>query len=359
MSGSDLVRTGNGDSLPETTGLAPAPQRATPMPFIPENLDQVWRLSQTLAGSSIIPKALIGKPGDVFVVLVTGHEFGLSPMQSLRGLHVIDGKPGMAADLAVALVLKRKDICKYFRLVESTAERASYATWRIGDPQEISMSFTLGEAQLAGLPDKGKDDYAKANNNWRRFPTAMLRARCSIALARAVYPDIVQGVLENDELDEVKDRLARESRTVAPPIPTSAHLRTWTTKPAASPSSSPTSPGTPTAEAAPTSSAPASPDATPAHPELPGSGTTVAAGDAPTQVPSPVSGASVQSETPPAPEGTLVLDPIDAIGAAIAKAATIKALNALVRDIDALGNPYRAEMLEAWNARVQSVKGAK
>jgi hypothetical protein len=112
-------------------------------------------------------------------------------MQSLRSVHVIEGKPTLSADLIAALVKSRSDVCEYFRLVESAADAATYETKRRGEPSPTRMSFTMADATRAGVT--GKD-------NWRKYPAAMLRARCITALARAVYPDLVLGVYDPDEL---------------------------------------------------------------------------------------------------------------------------------------------------------------
>ncbi len=160
------------------------------VPFVPADIEQAVSLADRLSKSSLLPEALRGKPSDVLVMIITGVELGLSPMQSIRGLHVIKGKAVMSADLQVALVKKHSD-CVYFRLVESTGTKAMYETERKGE-QKTCMSFTIDQAKNAGL---------LGNDNWRKYPDAMLRARCSSALARAVYPDLTMGVYEQDEAE--------------------------------------------------------------------------------------------------------------------------------------------------------------
>lgn len=159
--------------------------------FNPEVMNGAMQVAKQIAQSTIIPRALQGKPGDVLVVLLTGREFGLQPMQAMRSLHVVDGKPVMAADLMVGLCLGRREVCEYFVLVESTGDRATYKTKRVGT-QEVVLTWTLKQAQQAGVT--GKD-------NWKKYPDAMLRARCASALARAVYPDLMAGTYDPDELD--------------------------------------------------------------------------------------------------------------------------------------------------------------
>lgn len=156
-------------------------------------LDQALTLSNRLAKSGLIPRALQNKPDDVLVVLLRGQELGLGPMQALAGIHVIEGKGVCSADLIVGLCARRREVCEYFRLVESSADRAVYETKRAGSPEPTRLTFTMADAQRAGLT--GKD-------NWKRHPAAMLRARCSAQLARAVYPDLAMGLYDTDEAED-------------------------------------------------------------------------------------------------------------------------------------------------------------
>jgi hypothetical protein len=142
------------------------------------------------AASSLAPDALRGKPHDALIVLMAGRELGLAPMQSMRMLGVIKGKVTLAADATVALV-RRSGECLQWRLVESTASKATYLTQRKGDTEPTTLTWTIEQAQRAGLT---------GGQGWRSYPEAMLRARCAAALARIVYPDLVAGIYDPDEL---------------------------------------------------------------------------------------------------------------------------------------------------------------
>lgn len=180
-------------------------------PFLPANMGEAEKLAVRLASSGLLPEALRGKPGDVLVTIITGHELGLSPMQAIRGMHVVKGKAIMSADLAVGLV-KRHPQCKWFRLVKSTDEIATYSTLRDGDLEPTTLSFTIQQAKNAQL----------GGDNWKKYPAAMLRARCSLGLARAVFPDLMLGVYDPDEVPEAR---VQPERTVAPPPPSRAHIQ--------------------------------------------------------------------------------------------------------------------------------------
>lgn len=173
-------------------------------PFEPTSLEQAMTLAEMLAKSALVPQAVRNKPADIFVILATGRELGIGPMQALSDINVIQGKPVFSADLMVAQCKKHPEVCKYIRLVESTDKGATYETMRVGAPEPERFTFTMDDARKLGLD--GKDNYKKQ-------PKTMLRRRAAAALARETYPDLVRGY----DPDEAED--FRQPATVAPPPP--------------------------------------------------------------------------------------------------------------------------------------------
>lgn len=161
--------------------------------FEPRSIDEGYDLAKLLVASGLLGRN-VTRPEQAFTIIATGRELGLTAMQSLRSIHIIEGKPTLSADLMAALCKSRPDVCVYFRLVESTPERATYETQRKGEPSLTRMTWTIQQAKDAGVT--GKD-------NWRKYPDAMLRARCIAALARAVYPDLAMGIYDPDEVADI------------------------------------------------------------------------------------------------------------------------------------------------------------
>lgn len=174
---------------------------AMTLAFEPHDLTSAMQLADVLSRSKLMPASL-RNPADILIVVMTGRELGLTTMQSVRGMHVIDGKVGMSAELILALVKKRAE-CEYLRVVESTDSVCTLETKRKGDPEPTRMSYTIEQARRAGVT--GKD-------NWRKHTEAMLRARCASAICRVVYPDLLLGVYSDDEMDEIRD--GRQPRQV-------------------------------------------------------------------------------------------------------------------------------------------------
>ena len=184
----------------------------------PNSLNEAFSLATKLVQSGLLGKS-IQKPESALAVILAGRELGLTAMQSLRSIFVIEGKPTLSADLMVALV-KRSPKCKYFKLIESTAKVATYETDRDGEGV-TRMSWTIEQAHAAGVASK---------DNWKKYPDAMLRARCIASLARAVYPDLLAGVYEENEIVQAPTQPLRSvpptSTTTATVDVVDAHFET-------------------------------------------------------------------------------------------------------------------------------------
>lgn len=173
----------------QSTALATtSPTPVASLAFEPSDVESAFNLAKILVESKLLPRSL-STPAAAFTVIMAGRELGLTAMQSLRSLHVIEGKPVMSADLMVALCL-RSSVCESFRLVESTDKVATYEATRKGE-KPVRLSWTKEQAQTAGLLGKA---------NWKNHLPDMLRARCKAALARIVFPDLMLGIYDADEI---------------------------------------------------------------------------------------------------------------------------------------------------------------
>jgi len=167
--------------------------------LLPAPISDIRELASAAVKSALLGGA-IKSAEQAFIIIATGMELGLQPMQSLRSIHVVEGKPVLSAQLLVALAKRHPD-CMYFRLVESTHEKATFETQRKGDPKPTQKTWTIEDAKRAGLTGRP---------NWQRHPSAMLEARCSAALARLVYPDHLMGVYEESEGEDIKQSAKEE-----------------------------------------------------------------------------------------------------------------------------------------------------
>jgi RecT family len=167
--------------------LPPTLQEVDPM----RQWEAMLAQAQTLVRSGFLPKA-INTAEKALAVMQTGKELGIGAMQSLRAIHIIDGKPTMSAELIAGLVLSRIPGAM-LRVVETTEDRCVVHAARPGH-EPTPFVFTMQDAKQAGIASK---------DNWRKYPRAMLRSRAITEAARAIFPDATMGLYDADELGAI------------------------------------------------------------------------------------------------------------------------------------------------------------
>lgn len=149
---------------------------------------QMRELATALVKSGFMPKA-INTAEKAIAVMLTGREMGIGPMQSVRSINIVDGKPVVAADLQLARFKADGGRATFKQL--SDAGAVLWLKHPNGD--EHTEEFSIDDAKRAGLA--GKD-------NWKHHPRAMLRSRVITAGLKSVGYEPVSGAYDPDEAAE-------------------------------------------------------------------------------------------------------------------------------------------------------------
>lgn len=143
--------------------------------------------AQTLAAASLLPKSYKDNPGNVLLAMELGDALGISPIQAITAVHVIEGKPSASADLIGSLVRKAGHRLR----VTGDDKQATAIVIRADDPDfPFEATWDIAKAQKAGLT--GKDV-------WKKYPAAMLKARAITEACRAGASDALYGVVYTPE----------------------------------------------------------------------------------------------------------------------------------------------------------------
>ena len=152
---------------------------------------QMERVSERIASSSLVTPALRNKPEDVLLVLLAAHDLGIPATQALSKLHIVDGKLSMAAEMMVALVLR--DGHELWGDEANDSQTATCYGRRKNSEEVAKVVYTMEDAKLAGLEQRA---------TWKKYPKSMLWARSVSMLCRQAFPDSVAGVSYTpDELE--------------------------------------------------------------------------------------------------------------------------------------------------------------
>lgn len=138
-------------------------------------------------------------PEQAYVAIATGMELGLKPMQALRNIVVIQGKPTFSADGAFAVVRNHPEYGG-IEWIKQDAQEASCKITRVSKGGQLKEtfvgSFSMKEAAAAGLANK---------DNWKHYPARMLRARALSFACRDAFPDVLNGLYTPEEIREVTE----------------------------------------------------------------------------------------------------------------------------------------------------------
>lgn len=245
--------------------------------YIPQfaSLDEVQRFCAFLSKSSIVPPAYRGRPEDIFVALQYGAEVGLSPMQALQNVAVINGRPSLPCETMLALV-RQSGLLESIQEATTEEIQKTGVAWcevrRKGQPYPIRHTYSIEDARRAHLWERrGKDG---SDTPWTTYPYRMLQLRARSWCLRDGFSDVLRGLLSAEEAADIEaatpaarieqatdqrraaliERLQGNGQQAATPAPETA-------QPAQAPTPTPTPAPTPTPTApAPAPSAPAAAD---------------------------------------------------------------------------------------------------
>ena len=181
--------------LPSSSGAMILGGDAFRMALEPSNLAEAFNIAGVIASCRICG---CETPEDALIRIMTGRSLGLSTMQSLRGIYVVKGRPGIDASLMHAICLQ-SPLCEEFVLVSSDEKQATYRAKRKGSPAR-PWTFTIEDAEAQGLVGRGETAEKAKENNYNKVPKDMLRARCKATLARMEFPDLLFGMYTAEEL---------------------------------------------------------------------------------------------------------------------------------------------------------------
>ena len=143
-------------------------------------LEDTMTLGKVLAQSGFFNDAK--EASQAVVKVLAGRELGFGPIASMTGVHIVQGKPSLGANLLGAAI---KNSGRYnYRVTHLGAKRAEIAFFENGE--EVGRSeFTMDDANAAGLSGK---------QVWKQYPKNMLFARALSNGARWYCPDVFSGV---------------------------------------------------------------------------------------------------------------------------------------------------------------------
>lgn len=190
--------TTNAIELIESTKIQPADTRSvTRMPvkrdsMAPTTFGEMMSFAQMLAKSTFVPKDFVGKPENILVAIQWGMEIGLAPMQALQNIAVINGRPSLWGDAALAVVQNHPAYEWHTEHLEGDGDTRTgvFAIKRRGAEAHVAC-FTVADAKKAHLWGK--------QGPWTQYSDRMLCLRARGFGLRDKFADALKGLITTEE----------------------------------------------------------------------------------------------------------------------------------------------------------------
>jgi hypothetical protein len=191
------LRTARLDEQRELLALVETSGELSGNRYEPRDLPSAITLARMIATSPLCPPVLRGREADVLLVMMTGAEIGLTTMQALRNLYVVEGRIGMSAALIRGRCQQHAD-CELFEVAEADAAHAVIEVRKRGWSERRLVSWSLEDAERAGLLKTDRPD-----SLWHRWPQEMCVARATTRAASMYFPQISSGLLSEEDLRDM------------------------------------------------------------------------------------------------------------------------------------------------------------
>ena len=177
----------------------------------PENMAHMWEVAKTFSRSSLLPTQFRGKPEDCMVGLCLAFTLQKDLVTLFSNLHIINGKPGLSAQLTMALAEERGPFDGRIRFEEENDaepfDNYRVRAWSTIDGERINGTWvSMKMAHLEGWTK---------NKKYQSMPQHMLRFRAATFMVRELAPGVLFGMQTRDELIDVRYSNAPDGTSIA------------------------------------------------------------------------------------------------------------------------------------------------
>ena len=159
------------------------------------NLVDLKEYGQMVLATNFVPKGMT--LASAVVSIQYGMEVGLTPMQALQSIAVINGRPAIFGDAIIGLILASgllEDMDEHFEKDPKMGLTAVCTMKRRGIKTPKTHRFSQQDAVRAGLWGK--------QGPWTSYPKRMLQMRARSWCARDIFGDILKGLISSYEAQD-------------------------------------------------------------------------------------------------------------------------------------------------------------
>lgn len=196
---------------PQTKALAR--RSRAPSVLSPRNATELLSYAKLMAASAMVPDGFKGDAAKIAVAIQMGAELGMTPVQALTCIAVINGMPAMYGDGLNAVLRASGELDPSFGAGgiderppdEAWAKKEGYCAIKLkGWDKPMERRFSYEDAERAGLIKRSAGGAnARGVGPWISYPGRMLMFKARNWCFRDGAAHILKGLQQGDILDDV------------------------------------------------------------------------------------------------------------------------------------------------------------
>lgn len=174
---------------------------------VPRTLEEAFRMAQMIVGAGLAPDSYDTNgspdPQKIVIGILTALEIGVPPLTGLKGIAIINKRPCIWGDLAIALVQSKNLLAKMEHHYTGTDGQDDFTCHvvmhRRGQESPYDAHFSIADAKRAQLWGNHK------KRPWIEYPKRMLFNRARAFALRDGFADCLSGLAIAEEARDLPE----------------------------------------------------------------------------------------------------------------------------------------------------------
>lgn len=163
-----------------------------------ENFKNAMQMATQLSKSDMIPATYKGKPENCIIALELSNRLKLSPFLVMQNMYIVQGKPSWSSSFIISCINGSGRFAGPLKF-EMDAQKTKCRAWAIEKATGDKLTGPLITMEMAA-----QEGWLNKNGSkWKTMPELMLRYRAAAFFGRLYCPEIINGMLTEEEAQDV------------------------------------------------------------------------------------------------------------------------------------------------------------
>ena len=185
----------------ENKAIAVQPQQTATLSVFSseENFQNSLKMAEYLSKSDMIPQTYKGKPENCIIALELSNRLKLSPFLVMQNMYIVQGKPAWSSSFIISCIngSGRFTSPLSFEMDEHKTKCRAVAVDKVTGKKLTGPTITMEMAKAEGW-------LGKNGSKWKTMPELMLRYRAAAFFGRLYCPELINGMMTEDEAQDIK-----------------------------------------------------------------------------------------------------------------------------------------------------------